>query len=214
MSGAEAIAILGVISSVVAIVDGTKQVYDAASNAKGLPEAFREAAAQLPIVHNILSSAKKYIEEGDANEGSCREAKDVVEDCKKKAEMLRKLFHKVIPAEDASRREKYILAVRTLGKGSRVETLMEGILKGVQLLAIDHGMVTAESQRKEVAEAIKQVAALPPSLPERAIEETSFSATHSGSGAINQVQGDQYGNPGSGQFYHAHSMNFGPNGKN
>lgn len=44
MSGAEVIAVLGVISSVIAIVDGTKKVYDAASDAHGLPEAFREVA--------------------------------------------------------------------------------------------------------------------------------------------------------------------------
>ena len=50
MSGAEAIAILGVISSIISIVDGTKQVYDAATNAQGLLEAFREVDARLPIV--------------------------------------------------------------------------------------------------------------------------------------------------------------------
>jgi uncharacterized membrane protein len=64
MSGAEAIAVLGLISSIISIVDGTKKVYDAATNARGLPQAFREVADRLPIVKNILDSAKQHIEEG------------------------------------------------------------------------------------------------------------------------------------------------------
>jgi hypothetical protein len=40
MSGAGAILVLGVISSVISIVDGAKQEYAAAANTEGLPEAF------------------------------------------------------------------------------------------------------------------------------------------------------------------------------
>lgn len=217
MSGAEAIAILGVIGSIISIIDGIKQVHDAASNTKGLPEAFREVAARLPLVQDILSSAKRNIEKGDGHEGSCKGAKDVVEACKDKARKLEELFSKVIPAEGASRRDKYLSAARTLGKGCRVETLMKGMLEDVQLLAVDHSInIVTEAQQKEVAEAIKEVAALSPSLPEYTTEGTDFSAIHSGSGAINQnqAQGDQYNNPGSGQFYHAQSMTFGSTGKN
>lgn len=135
--------------------------------------------------------------------------------CGKKAQKLDELFKRVIPAEGVSRAERYLLAVRALGKGSRVETLMRGMLEDVQLLAIDHGMVNeTESQRRMLGEAIKEVAALSPSLAELATEETGFTAIHSGSGAINQAQGDQYNNPGSGQIYHAQSMSFGSNGKN
>lgn len=215
MSGGEAILVLGVISSIISIVDGTKQVYGAATNAQGLPEAFREVAARLPIVQNILDSAKRHIEDGDADEDSCKGAKDVVKSCEKKAKKLDELFQKVIPADSASRAEKYLLAVRTMGKGSRVETLMKGMLVDVQLFAINHGMTTVtDTQRREVAEAIKEVAALPASIPEQAIEGTGFTAIHSGSGSIHQAQGYQYINPGSGQIYHAQSMTFGSNGKN
>lgn len=214
MSGVEAIVVLGVISSVISIVDGTKQVFDAATNAQGLPEAFREVAARLQIIRNILGSTKRHIEDGNADENSYKGAREVVEGCKRKAEKLEAVFQKVIPADGASRVERYLSAVRTLGKGSRVEILMKGMLEDVQLLAIDHGMTTvADTQRKEVADAIEEVAALHPSIPENAIEGTGFTSIHSGSGPINQVQGDQYNNFGSGQIYHAQSMTFGSNSK-
>jgi hypothetical protein len=66
MSDAEAIVVLGVISSI-SIVDGTKQIYDAATNAQGLPEAFRDVAGRLPIVRNILVLAKQNIDKGDVD---------------------------------------------------------------------------------------------------------------------------------------------------
>ena len=214
MSGAEAIAILGIISSVISIVDVTKQVYDAASNTNGLPEAFREVAARLPIVRDILDSAKRHIMERVTNEGSYKAAKKVVEDCQSRAQNLEKLFEKVIPADSASRAKKYLLAVGTLGKGNRVETLMKGILEDLQLLAIEHGMVPkTDTREKELARTIEELAALQPSLPEQATDEPTFTAIHSGSGAINQARGDQFNNPGNGHIYHAHSMNFGYNGK-
>ena len=214
MSGAEAVAVLGIISSVISIVDGTKQVYDAASNTNGLPEAFREVATRLPVVREILDSAKRHVKEGGTNDNTYRAAKNVVEDCQSKAQNLEKLFQKVIPADSASRAKKYLLAVRTLGKGNRVETLMKGMLEDLQLLAIEHDMVTeTEAREKELARAIEEVAALQPSLPEHATDEPSFAAIHSGSGAINHAQGDQSNNLGNGQIYHAQSMNFGYNGK-
>ena len=65
---------------------------------------------------------------------------------------------------------------------------MKGMLENVQLLAINYGMTTVtDTQRNEVAEAIKEVAALPPSISEHAIEGTGFTAIHSGSGPINQA---------------------------
>ena len=215
MSGAEAIAVLGIISSIISIVDGTKQVYSAASNAKGLPEAFVEVANRLPVVETILESAKKHIEDNEADDEVCQRAKTVMEACKTKTEKLLKLFQKVVPADSASRTERYLAAVKTLGKGSRVETLMKGILEDVNLLAISNDLATETNERgKELTKAINDITALSPSLLEDANDEAGFTAIHSGSGAINQSKGDQFNNPGSGHIYHAQTMNFGSHGKN
>jgi hypothetical protein len=123
ISGAEAIAVLGVISSIISIVDEIKQVYDTATNAQSLPEAFREVAGRLPIVANILRSANKYIEK---DKDSCKGVKEVVEACQTKAEKLDGLFNNVVPADGASRKQRYFSAVMALGKGNEVEKLMKG----------------------------------------------------------------------------------------
>ena len=59
MSGAEAGFVVGLISGVISIIEATKTVYDAAKDAKGQPEAFRQVAVRLPLVIEILHSAKE-----------------------------------------------------------------------------------------------------------------------------------------------------------
>ena len=50
----EAGTIVGLISGVILIIEATKTIYDAAKDAKGQPEAFRQVAARLPLVRELL----------------------------------------------------------------------------------------------------------------------------------------------------------------
>lgn len=117
------------ISSIITIVDGTKQIYDAAINAQGLPEAFREVASRLLIITNILDSAKLDIR--DKDEVSCKEVKPIIKTCEKKAKTLKELFRKAIPADGARDVERYWKIVKTYRKGNEVENLMKGMLEDV-----------------------------------------------------------------------------------
>jgi hypothetical protein len=116
MSGAEASTVLGIISSIITVVDKTKTIFDAAKDAKGLPEAFREVAKRLPIAHNILTAAQERIEDEDVDNESCEGVEPVVKACKKKAMRLEDVFRKALPGADASVMEQYVKAVTILGK--------------------------------------------------------------------------------------------------
>jgi hypothetical protein len=59
MSGAEAGFAVGLISSVTSTIEATKRVYDAAKDAKGQSEAFRQVAARLPLVIEIPHSIEE-----------------------------------------------------------------------------------------------------------------------------------------------------------
>ena len=191
MSGAEAIAVLGAIASIISIVDGTKKVYDAATNAQGLPEAFRDVAGRLPVVRSILGAAKQHVEKGDVDKDSCKGVKRVVEACEKKAKKLDELFHKANPADGVSDLKRYYKAVKAYGKGNEVENLMKGMLEDVQLLACEHGMKTAtKAQQEQIAQAITDVSAIPSSVPEHLFQETGFTANNSGPGTQYNAQGE------------------------
>lgn len=191
MSGAEALAVLGVIASIISIIDGTKQVYDATTSAEGLPKAFREVAGRLPIITNTLGAAEQCIKEGVVSEASYKGVKQVIQACQDKATKLDGLFRKVIPGDNASRRERYLSAVRTLGKGNEVEKLMKGMLEDVQLLAGEHNMkIASNTQLEKIVKAISDVSAIPTSVPENGFQEPSFTANYSGSGNQYNAQGE------------------------
>ncbi|RYP77557.1 hypothetical protein DL770_007058 [Monosporascus sp. CRB-9-2] len=175
MSGAE---VIGLISGIIAIVGATVKVYGAATDASGLPEAFRNVAKRLPLVQETLQTAQGYLNSVDPDEAFCSAIKPVLEGCEDKAKRLAVIFEKVVPQAEASRMERYLLAARTLGKGDTVESLMKGILDDVHLLTGNR--VTKLPTEADVAHlirtAIDEVSAIPPSLPAGLDSSISYDA--------------------------------------
>jgi hypothetical protein len=104
MSGQEFIAVAGVTSSIIAIVDGIKQVVDAASEVEGLPKAFSQVSDKVPLISDILEATKHSFETGGVS-GVEKSVTLVVDDCRNKWETLNYLCNKIIPEENASRME-------------------------------------------------------------------------------------------------------------
>jgi hypothetical protein len=206
--GAELVAVLAIISSVIAIVDGTKQVFSTARNATGVPEAFEDVACRLPLIRDILVAAGQGLSAENAGDETCKSVMPIIEACERKAKTLDEIFRKVIPHADALRRERYFKAVRALGKGNKVEELMKGILEDIQLLAINRGIKT-----EHITEAMTALDAIPPSIEEHLLQEADFMNINSGPGSQSNfnAHGDQYSNSGSGkqQVYNAQTMSFG-----
>jgi hypothetical protein len=213
MSGAEFIAVAGVISSIITIVDGIKQVVDAASEVEGLPKAFRQASNKLPLVSDILEATKHSFEADDVSSVE-KSVTLVVNDCKEKWKTLNDLFDKVIPEEEASRLERYYMAVKTLGKGGKVESLMKGILEDIQLLATIKTMTTKNVekviktvtvvQEEKVGMAITDVAAWPSSVPDDIFQEGTYTFNNYGTGQyIAQDNAEQNVFGGESRQYHS-----------
>lgn len=197
MSGAEAGLVIGLISGIIAIIDATKKVYDAASDQQGLPGAFREVAQRLPLVRSILVKVNARAEHGQVDDVA---AKSILETCKRKVEKLDGIFQKVVPQGGGLRLERYYKAARTLGKGGKVEALMEGILDDLNLLSVQCGIETGDEVEK-LKEAMGAISALAPSVPDHIFDETSCTNINSGSGTqnnINALGGENHNNVGSG----------------
>jgi hypothetical protein len=171
---AEAAFVIGLIASIRGIIDGAKQVFDAVKDTQGQPEAFRQVHARLQLVKAILLEAQTKA--ATFNDPGALEP--LLKSCKAKAERLQELFLKVIRKDDPKWYDRYKSALRTLGKGEKVESLMEGILKDIQVLACEKLMGTAtEAQVKELEEAIRDINEMPPSITDEASDQS-----HSGSG--------------------------------
>ncbi|KAF7915834.1 uncharacterized protein EAE98_010914 [Botrytis deweyae] len=198
MSGAEAGFIIGLISGVILIIEAAKTVYDAAGNVKGQPEAFRQVAARLPLVIEILRCAEERVSSLD--EPALDAIELILESCKAKADDLNKIFHKVVRKDDDKWFDRYKKALSTLRKGEKVESLMEGILKDTQLLACEKLVgIATEVQVKGLEEGIKEMKEMPSSLQE---EIGSVTQNHNGSGNNNANTGGGAMHAGTGDLFH------------
>lgn len=187
MSGVgEASLVLGIISSIIAIIDATNQVYEAVKDESGLPTNFKKSATKLPLISKLLEDAERYVNSIE-DESIKTVFAPTLEDCKIQSIHLRELFEKVMPEEGDSRWDRYVKAARMIGKGGRVESLMKGILDDLQLLTTNFPEVTTPRGKDQLAKAIEEVTNMDPSLPE-GFEQTPAYA-HYGSGAQNNNTG-------------------------
>ena len=106
---AEVAFVVGLVASVIGIIDGVKTVWDSVKDPKGQPEAFRQVAARLPLVLSILENVK--LEAKKLDETAQEDLEKVLESCKEKAEKLNKIFKKVIPGGEDGRLDRYRKAV-------------------------------------------------------------------------------------------------------
>jgi N-terminal domain on NACHT_NTPase and P-loop NTPases len=196
----EASFVLAIISSIISIIDATKQVYEAVEDETGLPTNFKKSQAKLPLISKLLEDAEQYIDNA-ADESIKNAFIPTLKDCNVQATQLQELFTKVMPKEGDSRWDRYVKAARTIGKGGRVESLIGGILDDLQLLATRFPEVTTTRGKKQLAAAIEEVSKMEPSLPDGF--EQMPANVHFGSGAQNNNigGGNQYNNNGPGQQF-------------
>ncbi|KAF3921801.1 hypothetical protein AA313_de0203890 [Arthrobotrys entomopaga] len=198
MSGVEFIAVTSIIASIIGIIDGVNQVVQAASDVEGLPKVFRHASQKLPIISDILRTTKRTLEKHKGSEVE-ESVKGVVDNCENDWKKLKDLFDAVVPERGAPRTDRYYKAVKTLGKGGKVEKLMKELLESVQLLAA-FKIITMSKEEKEVetnidtekvVEAIADVERWEPSVPDSVFEEKKGThiMTVTGSGYM-AAQGD------------------------
>jgi hypothetical protein len=209
MSGAEVITVLGLISSVITIIETSRDIYDAASSAEGLHEAFRAVAQNIPLVLNVLRDCKKVQEHVDKDysltvdenlkrdiEESNKAVEPLILACQDNAKRLQEIFRKVVPEDDASWVERYKKVVRVVmpGKKRKVEDLMKDILEKLQLLHTSRFFKSENNQKnekksKELETAISQLSELSSSLPEN---EGQYNHYGPGGMFINPGDGTQH----------------------
>ncbi|KAI6914708.1 hypothetical protein KC318_g4354 [Hortaea werneckii] len=230
MSGAEVITVLGLISSVITIIETSRDVFDAASSADGFHEAFRAVSQNIPLVLNILRDCKtaqeqvekEYNQTDDEDlkrdiEESNKAVKSLIQACQDDAKQLQHIFQKVILEDGSSWVERYKKAARAVlpGKKRKVEDLMKDILEKLQLLHTSRFFKSENEKKNEntskgLQTAIIQLSELSSSLPENEGQYNHYGAggmfIHPGEGT--QHNYSQSGGSGNRQ-YNAGTLNIG-----
>lgn len=180
----EAALVLGILSAAISIIDAVKTVYEAAEDASGLPADIRAVGVQLPLALSTLRSVDQVYQNKDNQDDETTENVDrTAQLCRGNGKELKVIFDKVIPPKGAGKVEQGLKAVRTVGKGKKVKTLMKEILDSLLLLQAHHIFKTAVD-----AEKLK-----------KANEELARDETTEGGGQFhNYGDGSMYNNTGSG----------------
>jgi hypothetical protein len=201
--------VVGLMSSIITILDSVTKLYSGIKDAQSLPQSFLEVSNKLPLVQDTLQIAMQHIIEHNPDGESCRAMELTLQKCKGRAEVLMNILKEVAPETDALRIYRYSLVVRKAGKESRVEELVKGMLDDMVVLAQNPAIKAAtETQGGKLHQAIEELSALPPSLPEG---ESPHIYLHSGTGHQfnNTGNGTQNINPGSGRQFIAQNQYFG-----
>ena len=205
MSGVEAITVIGLISSVITIIETSRDLYDAATSVRGLHEAFRTVSNNIPLVLNILRDCKRVQEQADRDwrdsndaaqkrelEKSAEAVRPIMAACGDNVAKLKAIFEKVVPQDDAHWLERYRKAVQAVmpDKKRKVEDLMKDILEKLQLLHTNQFYkIVTEGKSDELNGAIQQLSDLSTSLPD---DDTHYIHYGSGSMNVNTGKGTQH----------------------
>lgn len=210
---------LSVIASTIAVVQAISSTYGAIKHLKGIPKEFSEVNLSLPLVQDTLGLASDQLSGVDLDESSRRAIEPVLSDCHAKAIALRDIFQKVDnrknDTKDGSLIDFYRTILLRLGKAHRVESLMQGILRGLKALAINQLFRTAtQSQIVQLEQAIDRLSSVESSVPDSDFESYVTNITQNiaeggtGNQPINRGHA-QHNNFGTGKQFNAEVINFG-----
>lgn len=201
---------LGGISAIISLLDASIKIYDSAQHDIKLSATFEIVRLRLPILLHTLEICSKHLgsRQDVISEDVCEALEHILDSCDAKASNLRAIFEKIIPGESDTWDKRYLKVLRRLGKGNKVEELMESITEDVQLV-VNHNAVQSASaqQNRELENIIKEMKSVDSSVRTEESSTMNFSSgggqqtnnVNSGSGQQinnNGAVGTQYLNPG------------------
>ncbi|KAF2228718.1 hypothetical protein EV356DRAFT_537864 [Viridothelium virens] len=208
---------ISITAAAVAFIQSVSAIYKTIENLKGVPNAFKEVGQNLGLVKETLELAGTQLQETTVNESTKKAIADVVVGCKKKAEKLDTIFKEIDKGKKNDENAKdwsalvnvYRAAVLRLGKPSRVENLMQGILSRLNLLATHQAF---RKEGKKLENAIEKLSRVEPSLQDWELDQSGvrFSQEIAEGGTGNQfsTQSGTMKNHFGHEFHSQAGMNF------
>lgn len=151
---AEALAVVGIISSIVQIVDFSARVAerlnDFASAVGEVPRAFRHIQTELPLIVDSLRRIKSQAESGSVEPATTTAVWPVLKDCQRGIMRLQNILDKTVPSVGDSSWERRKKAFLSLGKDKEVEEIADSLSRYVHILTL-HQTLEASKSASEAA---------------------------------------------------------------
>jgi hypothetical protein len=135
---AEALAVVGVVSSIVQLVDfGSKvllRLNDFQSTARDTPKTFQHIKAELPVLLNTLKQTRSAIENDSLSDETQAALLPAIDGCRVQVDLLNTMIEKVLPLPSDSwgeRSRKTISSLRQDGKVQKIRTDLQGYIQAL-----------------------------------------------------------------------------------
>lgn len=144
------------------IFQATSSAYRAIQHFRGLPDEFKKVDRSLVLAQNTLDLVSSQLQSQTLDESSRNAIQKIVSPCEEKATALHEIFEEIEQSGQNGRGgsvlELYRTSLLRLGKASRVEILMQGILEDLDALAVNRMFRTAtQSQLAQLEAAIEEM---------------------------------------------------------
>ena len=140
MSGAEALAVIGIIGNTIPLVDlawkAISRIKEYGADAQDVPKASRDIESGLLLIGQTLSQIKRRVSDGQVLEENCKALKEVLGNCEAKLAELKIILEKVIPQDGASRGERVWKALVSLWQDKKVEEISQALWRSLQSLTL------------------------------------------------------------------------------
>lgn len=213
---------LSIIASTIAVVQATAATYKAIQKLKGLPKEFIEISQRFPLAEDTLCLLRSQLETQTLDEASKTAIEPCITSCEVKAKKLRDIFQSIESGvrKDGSVIEFYRILLLRLGKAQRVETLMNGMLRDLDVITTNRifSGVAIQGLETRLKQAINQLSTVTSSVPDTGLDNPKSINQTIEFGGTGYLAHSQYNNPGNGQQYNVsgsgHTMNFGTQKQN
>jgi hypothetical protein len=139
---AEALAVVGVVSNIIQLVDfGAKVLHrlnDFQSSLGDIPKSFRQIKAELPILLDTLEQTKLAAENGRIRDETKNALLPVINGCREQINSLNDVIDKVLPLSSDSWRKKTTKAIFSLHQDAKVAKITTTLKGHIQTLTYYH----------------------------------------------------------------------------
>lgn len=133
MSGAEVIAVVGVISNVISTINFCKEVVaetvSLRRNSKDIPQAYKSLQVVLPWVALTLKKTQDRVEKGEMDDETVKCLRPVLDGCRLKLKELEEVFREMKADEKAGRVRLFFKSAANLTHKEKVNGLANDIMR-------------------------------------------------------------------------------------
>lgn len=135
---AEALAVIGILSSIIQLVDFSAKLLDRlndfVTNARDVPDAFRNIYIQLPLTAATLQRLSHGIQGNGLTDNEQKALRAIIDRNLELIHDINDVLSRTVPSKSSSSFEKRLLALQSLRHDKRIQKASEQLLQNVNLL--------------------------------------------------------------------------------